>query len=105
MGVTAAITAAIGALQTAVTAARPLEQAPGSTLFGLREQIGTLVRYVDSAIAASKGTLDGPEPDGTPQAILASFVALAGSAADQSALVDLRGFVGRAAVNFDQVTS
>lgn len=58
---------------------------------------------IRTAIPNSAGTLDGIDPAGMPPVIVAEFRALFGYASDQYALVDLEGFIGRAATNLEQL--
>lgn len=99
----ASISSGLTALQAAVKAAAPINSAPTATVIALRSQAEILSAAIDAAIPNSAGTLDGVDPVGMPPVLVSAFRAIFGYARDQYALVDLDGFVGRAATNLEQL--
>jgi hypothetical protein len=103
MGIPANITTELNFLEGQVTANTPLTGAPRATITAMQLNAAQLVNDIDSAVTNAAGTLDTWTPPTDPAAIAAGLEALGGNADDQSALTNMRGFVGRAAANLAQL--
>ena len=103
MTIPASVTAAIASFVSATQSAAPLASQPRAILQAVQAQGAALLTTIDAAVLGASGQLDGPDPSGMPQVLVNELTALAVSAFDQSALADMRGFVGRAVANLDQL--
>jgi hypothetical protein len=89
-------------LEAQVAAASPLQAAPFSTIRAIQLNAGNLVNDVQSALTASS-VLDTWTPPVDAPSIIAGFQVVATAGNDQAALSLMRGLVGRAAANLDQL--
>lgn len=105
MTVPTAIASALTSLQTDMTAAAPIARTPFSTLIALQGQAVSLADAIDAATIADDATLDNPPIAGIGPQLVASFQTVAAAGFDESALVDIRGFVGRIATNLLEANS
>jgi hypothetical protein len=103
MSVPTAITTELADLQAQVTAAQPLAQASQATVTAIKMNAATLVAAIDTAINAATGKLDTWAAPVDPLTIIAGIQAVAVNADDQADLTNMRGFVGRATSNLNQV--
>jgi hypothetical protein len=95
----AAITIEVGALNTAIAAAMPLEAASRSTITALSTQADTLVNDIDAALlVAADGLNVFAAPVMAPAMVLA-FLVIVDDANTQLALADLASVAGRVASN------
>lgn len=90
------------ALQTAVTAAGPIENAPLATLASLQGMANTLIGSLDSALASTDLTVVSPVLS-DPNSTAAAIVAVTQAITDEVALAELRAFAGRIAVTVANV--
>lgn len=102
MAVPTNITSELAALQAQVAAAKPLQSAPFATVKAIQLNAQNLVVDIDVAVANS-GTLDTWISPSDPGTIISGVLGLYGNALDQSVLSNMRGYVGRATSNLDQV--
>ena len=86
-----------------MNAASPLAQASRLTVAALQKAGTTLVVQIDAAMTPAAGALDANDPAGFPGDLVTDLLGLASAAEDQSALADIRGLVGRALFNLNQV--
>ena len=102
MALPANITADLANLQTAYASAAPLASAASTTVYALAVQTNAVVADLDSAVEAASGGLDGFVAPVMAPAIATAVLGLLTAAQTQSALTDIRGFVGRMALNLGQ---
>lgn len=93
------ISTEVAALNTAITAALPLEAAPQRTIAALTTQADTLANDVDTALAAAAGALDMFMEPAMAPAMVISFLSVTDDATTQVSLCDLSGVAGRVASN------
>lgn len=96
-----AVTKGVAGLQAAFAVARPLAQAPPLVFAGVRDAARDLVATIDVAVleadaAINDFTLPAPIP-----AMPAALRALLAQCAEDSALCDLRGLIGRVRTNIN----
>ena len=103
MTIPAALAADLAAFQSNVSAAAPLRYAPPLQIAALVAQGAALLSRVDAAIAGAGAALMAPEPSGHPTKMISDLRGVAQASLDQSALSDLRGYLGRAVFNLAQV--
>lgn len=102
MSIPATITAELTSLQAQVTAAAPLNAASHATKTALKLNAGRLVSDVQAALVAPN-TLDTWAAPVDPISIVAGVNAVVTASEDQAALCLMRGVVGRATSNLDQI--
>jgi hypothetical protein len=102
MSIAANITAELASLQAQVAAATPLAQASHASKTALQLNAGKLVADVQAALVAPS-LLDTWSPPGDPISIIAGVNVVVTASLDQSDLALMRGVVGRAASNLDQL--
>lgn len=93
------IQAEVLALNTAITAAMPLESAPQRTMAALATQADMLVTDVDTALTIAAGDLDTYGAPTMPPAMVLAFLNAVDEATTQVSLADLAGVAGRVASN------
>lgn len=98
----ASIAAGITALQAAAVADAPLATMTGIEKAALLQQGNQLVAAVGVALLAAAGNLDGPDPTGMPNVLIAGLCKLASASDDQATLAAVSGLVGRAVLNIAQ---
>ena len=103
MSIPANITAELAALQAQTAAAAPLQAAPRAAVVALQLNAAQLVADLDTALTGASGSLDSWAAPSDPLSIASGILGLAQAAADQTTLSDMRGAVGRAAANLNQV--
>jgi hypothetical protein len=103
MSIPANILAELSNLQAQVTAATPLAQASRATVKAMQLNAAQLVSDVQSALIAPGNTLDLWTAPTDPAAIAAGISGLLTASQDQSSLALMRGVVGRAAANLNQL--
>jgi len=94
----------INSLETQTAAASPLESASRATVISLQLNAEQLVSDVQTALVAPNNTLDTFVAPVDPVAIIRGVLGLRHAADDQMNLSLIRGVVGRAASNLDQLT-
>ena len=102
MALPTSITADLANLQTAYASAAPLATAPATTVYALSVQAGSVVSDLDSAVLAASGALDTYTAPVMAPAIATGVLGLLTASQTQSALTDIRGYVGRIALNLAQ---
>lgn len=102
MSIPGNITAELANLQSQVAAATPLANAPFSTIKALQLNAGNLVNDIQTALTVPN-KLDTWVPPVDPISMVNGFDAVVTAAQDQSNLSLMRGVVGRAASNLDQL--
>ena len=95
----ASISSEVFALNAAIAATGPLEQAPQRFIAALSTQADTLVNDIDTALAAAAGTLDMFTAPVMAPAMVLAFLAVVDDATTQVSLADLAGVAGRVANN------
>lgn len=103
MSIPANITTELASLQAQVSAAQPLSGASQATKTAIKLNAAKLVSDVQSALVAPNNTLDTWVAPADSPAIIAGVVGLLGASQDQSKLALMRGIVGRATSNLDQL--
>lgn len=103
MTIPANIASELANLQAQTAAAAPLSSASRATITAIKLNSAQLVADIETAITASAGQLDTFTAPADPAAIVQGVLALGASAANQSELVTMRGYVGRANANVDQL--
>ena len=96
------ITADMANLQTAYASAAPLTTAPSTTVYALYVQAEAAVSDLDAAVLAASGSLDTYLAPTMAPAIATGVLGLLTACQTQSALTDIRGYVGRVALNIGQ---
>jgi hypothetical protein len=99
----AIVTTELADLQTQVAAAAPLTSASRATVTALQLNAAQLIADIDAAVVTTAGQLDSWVATTEPNAIVAGVISLLTSATDQSALANMRGYVGRSTSNLDQI--
>jgi hypothetical protein len=102
MSVPATITTALQSLQAQVTAAQPLANASHATRTALKLNAANLVASIQGALTASS-ILDTYVAPTDPGVIITGVLTLLTAAEDENTLSLMRGVVGRAASNLDQL--
>ena len=102
MTIPAAITTALSSLQAQVAAAAPLANASQATKTALKLNAAALVSSVQSALVATS-MLDTWVAPIDPISIVAGFLQVEVAGIDQGNLSLMRGVVGRATSNLDQI--
>jgi hypothetical protein len=102
MTISASITTALTSLQAQVAAAQPLANASQATRTALKLNAGALVADIQTALVASS-LLDTWTPSTDPAVIVAGVNSVVAAAQDENTLSLMRGVVGRAASNLDQL--
>jgi hypothetical protein len=102
MTISASITTALTSLQAQVAAAQPLANASQATRTALKLNAGALVADIQAALVASS-LLDTWTPSTDPAVIVAGVNSVVTAAQDENTLSLMRGVVGRAASNLDQL--
>lgn len=103
MSIPATITAELASLQAQVTAASPLTSASAATIKALQLNAAQLVSDVEAALIAPANMLDTYVAPSDPPTIIMGVEALLLAAQAQSGLALMRGVVGRAASNLNQL--
>jgi hypothetical protein len=96
------ITIELASLQAQVTAGAPLNNAPFATIKAMQLNAGNLVSDIQSALTSSS-VLDTWVPAVDPISIITGFNIAVTAGEDQNTLSLMRGVVGRAASNLDQL--
>lgn len=99
----ASITTALASLVSQVAAANPLVLAPRATILAIQLNAAALVSNIQSTLVAPNNTLDTFVPPTDPVAIANGVLGLLTASQDQSNLSLMRGVVGRATSNLDQL--
>ena len=102
MTISASITTALTSLEAQVAAAQPLANASQATRTALKLNAGALVADIQTALVASS-LLDTWTPSTDPAVIVAGVNSVVTAAQDENTLSLMRGVVGRAASNLDQL--
>lgn len=105
MSIPANITTELASLQTQVAAAKPLNAAPRATVQAIKLNAAQLVSDVQTELVAPNNLLDTWAAPVDPAAIVAGVLQVAEAGNDQNALALMRGVVGRAASNINQVAT
>lgn len=103
MSVPANVLSELSALQTQVAAAKPLQSAPYATIKAIQLNAQNLVADIDAAVISTMGSLDTWTAPTDPDLMVSGVLSLLQNAVDQTALTNMRGFVGRATSNLDQL--
>jgi len=96
------ISTELQALQVQVAAALPLEEAPFSTIKAIQLNAINLTADIQSALVASS-TLDTWIAPVDAMSLISGYLGVVSAADDQQALSLMRGIVGRATSNLDQL--
>lgn len=99
----AKITTELASLQAQVIAATPLAAAPRAAILAIQLNAAQLVSDIQSTLVAPNNTLDTFVPPADPVAIVNGVLGLLTASQDQSNLALMRGVVGRATSNLDQL--
>lgn len=102
MALPANITTDLTNLSAAYTAASPLSSASANTILALAEQAENVVTDIDVAVLANASGLDNWTAPVFVSQLPATILATLDLAQTQTALADIRGFVGRVASNLAQ---
>jgi len=102
MTIPANITTELKSLQAQVSAATPLANASLATIKAIQLNVGSLVNNIQTALMATS-TLDTWVAPNDPVSLVNGFDAVVAVAQDQGNLSLMRGVVGRAASNLDQL--
>lgn len=102
MAILASITDALASLQAQTAAAQPLANAAGATKTALKLNAAALVDDIQATLTAASDLDTYVAPVDAPT-IVSDIDALAEMATDQATLSFMRGVIGRAASNLDQV--
>ena len=102
MTISASITTALTSLQAQVAAAQPLANASRATRTALKLNAANLVASIQGALTASS-ILDTYVAPTDPGVMVAGVLRLLTAAEDENTLSLMRGVVGRAASNLDQL--
>ena len=102
MTISASITTALTSLQAQVAAAQPLANASQATRTALKLNAGALVASIQASLVAPS-LLDTWTPTTDPAVIVAGVNSVVTAARDENTLSLMRGVVGRAASNLDQL--
>ena len=102
MSIPASITTALTSLESQVNAATPLANASQATRTALKLNAAALVANIQSTLTATS-ILDTWVAPTDPGLIIAGVLTLETAAEDESNLSLMRGVVGRAASNLDQL--
>jgi hypothetical protein len=102
MTIPASLAADLRTFQANVVAAAPLQGATPLQVAKLVAQAATVLSAVDAALQTSGTPLQAPAPSGHPVTAITAVRSLAAAALDQTALSDLRGYLGRAVFNLAQ---
>lgn len=104
MTIPVAVTTQLAALQAAFVAASPIDTAATrSQILGLQFQATQLVAALDVALPAAAGALNTFVAPAMPHDMAAGVLGLLAATQDQIVLADLRGVMGRALSNLEQV--
>ena len=103
MTIPTSITTALTSLQTQVAAAAPLNAASRPTITALQLNAEALLKQVDAAQYSLAGALDTWTPSIDPADITTGVVGLLNSAVDERDIVQMRGIIGRAVSNLNQL--
>jgi hypothetical protein len=96
------ITSELAFLQTQVAAAKPLSNAPFTSVKAMQLNAGNLVADIQTVLVATN-TLDTWVAPVDPASMVLGFGAVVIAADDQNNLSSMRGLVGRVASNLDQL--
>lgn len=96
------IASELTSIQAQLVAASPLTSAPFATIKALQLNAANLVADVQSALVGAN-MLDNWQPSSDPTVIISAFQSLVVLSTDQSTLSLMRGVVGRASSNLDQL--
>lgn len=102
MSIPANITAELADLQGQVAAAVPLANAPLATKRAIQLNAANLLADIQSTLVA-RNTLDTWQAPGDAPSMVVEFDAVVTAGDDQSTLALMRGVVGRATSNLDQL--
>jgi hypothetical protein len=102
MSIPASITTALASLQAQATAAAPLINASVATRTAIKLNAANLVAAIQSALTATS-LLDTFVAPTDPGLLIAGIQNVIIAAEDESALAFMRGYVGRATSNLDQL--
>jgi hypothetical protein len=105
MTIPATVTAELTSLQAQVKAAGALNSAPRATVQAIKLNSAQLVSDVQAALVAPNNLLDTWIAPVDPADIISGVLQVAEAGNDQNALALMRGVVGRANSNLDQVSS
>lgn len=103
MSIPANIVSELQFLEAQVAANKPLVNATPATKEAMKLNAAQLVSDIQTALTASPSILDTWIAATDPAAIVIGFDVMVTTAQDQSTLSQLRGVVGRAASNLDQI--
>jgi hypothetical protein len=103
MTIPANITTELASLQAQVAAAAPLKAASRATIKALQLNAAQLVSDVQTALVAPGNLLDTWVAPADPSSIIAGVNSLVVTAVDQGNLSLMRGVIGRATSNLDQL--
>lgn len=103
MAISTTITSELTSLQLQVQAASPLAQATPATLIAIKLNAAKLVSDLQSALVAPS-LLDTWTAPTDPASIALGLLGVSTAAADQNTISLMRGIVGRAASNVDQIS-
>jgi hypothetical protein len=101
--ISAEIRAELASLQTQVSAAKPLRNATRATIQALQLNATQLVADVEAALVAPGNMLDTWTAPADPAVIISGIADILTAAQDQSALSLMRGVIGRATSNLEQL--
>jgi len=104
MAIANKITGELTALQAQVAAASPLSQAGRATVTAIKLNAAQLVTDVQGALTVSS-LLDTWAAPTDPAQIIAGVLSVGAAATDSGNLALMRGVVGRAISNLDQIPS
>lgn len=100
--ISTSITTALISLQDQVTAAQPLANADQATIVALQLNAANLVESIEAALHVTS-VLDTWMPPSDPQSMIAGVLIDVTAAEDQSKLALMRGEIGRATSNLEQL--
>jgi len=98
----ASVSSALTAFQAAVTSSAPVSSLSPLQLATLVSQGQAVVTMIDDALETAGAPLDAGDPSGFVGSFEATLNDLWTASADQSALSDMEGYVGRAVLNLAQ---
>ena len=103
MTVPANITTELASLQAQIASAAPLANASRATVIAIQLNAAQLTSDLEAAETATAGLLDSWSTPADPTLIASGILGLLESSQDQSSVVNMRGYVGRATTNLDQL--
>ena len=103
MSIPSSITTALTNLQAQVIAAEPMINASRASLFAIQLNTDSLLINIQKSLTATS-ILDTYSASTNPALIVSEVLQLATAATDQNTLSTMRGYVGRADKNIDQVS-